>query len=127
MSSLKHFTLENELNENKDNIIGKFSDYVKKKLPNNNISLKNISNYIKVTIEIVEKSKFENSNKMKLVLLVLRKLIDDIPELPEYDDKYILNKMINEKTLENLIEVILLASKNKLKLNKNKKSSFICL
>ena len=34
MSSLKHFTLENELNENKDNIIGKFSDYVKKKLPN---------------------------------------------------------------------------------------------
>lgn len=127
MSSLKHFTLENELNENKDNIIGKFTEYVKNKIPNNDISLKNISNYIKVTIEIVEKSKFENSNKMKFALLILCKLIDDIPELPEYDDKNILKKMITEKTLENLIEVILLASKNKLKLNKNKKSSFICL
>ena len=124
MSSLKHFTLENELNENKDNIIDKFIEYVKNKIPNTNISLQNISNYIKVIIEIVEKSKFENSNKMKLALLILSKIIDNIPE---YDDKNILKKMLSEKTLENFIEIILLASKNKLKLNKNKKYSFICL
>ena len=81
MSSLKHFTLENELNENKDNIIGKFTEYVKNKIPNNDISLKNISNYIKVTIEIVEKSKFENSNKMKFALLILCKLSNDLKQI----------------------------------------------
>ena len=122
MSSLQHFKLENELNENRNDIIGKFTKFVNDKL-NTNISLENLAIYIKTIIELVEKSKFENSNKMKFSLLILKELIN---KLPDTDNKIALSLMLENKTIENIIELILDASKNKLKLNKKKFNLFNC-
>lgn len=94
------------------------SNELKKRLNNTDIRLNNLMNVLKAVMEVVELTKVDGTNKKKFALSLLEQIIDEANIDKEEENEC--KKMINNGTISNTIDLVILASKNKVKINKRK-------
>ena len=102
----KFITLDSMLEEFKN----KFSEV--------HINSSNLINVLKNIIEIVELIKIKGSDKKIYAINLLRLLIND--STMEKKDKKLCMDILDNNIISDMIDIIVLASKNKIKINKGK-------
>lgn len=100
--------------KNLDSILEEF----KNKFRGIYINSSNLINVLKNIIEIVELIKIKGSDKKIYAINLLRLLIND--STMEKKEKEMCIFMLDNNIISDIIDIIILASKNKIKINKNR-------
>lgn len=100
--------------KNLDSILEEF----KNKFSEVQINSSNLINVLKNIIEIVELIKIKGSDKKIYAINLLRLLIND--STMEKKDKKLCMDILDNNIISDIIDIIILASKNKIKINKNR-------
>lgn len=79
------------------------------------VAVTSIIYIVKLTIEVLEESKVKGSDKKKLASKIIRKIIVDAP-ISDEKEKLCLD-MVDEGIVENVIDLVVSASKGELNIN----------
>jgi hypothetical protein len=88
---------------------------VSNKIKNIGISKNTLHLFIQLVIETVEKSNVKGDKKKELAILIMRDLVELIPQSGEKE--YIL-ELIHNGTIANMIDLVVLASRGEVNINK---------
>lgn len=80
------------------------------------ITINNIHEILAEVIEIVEQIQKSGEQKREIVIKIIRQLVKDLVENSE--EKNLLIEIIDKKILDNMIDVVVLATKGKININK---------
>jgi hypothetical protein len=98
-------------------------DKLKEKFGETKITANLIDTIIKECMELVEKLRYSGPEKKQHVITIVRTLVVDLVKDPD-EEKFLL-QMIDNKIIENMIDLIVLASKGELNINKKNVGSCI--
>lgn len=104
--------------KNKFKTLDSILEEFKNKFSEVQINSSNLINVLKNIIEIVELIKIKGSDKKIYAINLLRLLIND--STMEKKDKKLCMDILDNNIISDMIDIIVLASKNKIKINKGK-------
>ena len=104
--------------KNKFKTLDSILEEFKNKFSEVQINSSNLINVLKNIIEIVELIKIKGSDKKIYAINLLRLLIND--STMEKKEKEMCIFMLDNNIISDIIDIIILASKNKIKINKNR-------
>lgn len=104
--------------KNKFKTLDSILEEFKNKFSEVQINSSNLINVLKNIIEIVELIKIKGSDKKIYAINLLRLLIND--STMEKKDKKLCMDILDNNIISDMIDIIVLASKNKIKINKDK-------
>jgi len=119
------FTKKKVSKENKTNkIYEEILNKVKYLLNDTNLTLTNLHIILKIIMEIIEETPLKGKDQKKYAIAILREIID---EKVYGSEEAMLLLLIDNGTIENLIDLIVDATKGKLNINAIKTTTLGCL
>ena len=107
-----------KLTQQKIKIFEEISEELKKRLNQSDIRGDNLIYVLKCVLEVVELTKVEGPEKKRLAMVLLDELINESNMTSSDKKKY--TELIKDGFLQDIIDLIVSASKHKIKINKKK-------
>ena len=105
--------------KNKLNSYDSISDKLKKRIRPDDVNSNNIINIVPIVLEVVEKASISGELKKKIAMSLIEQLVRE-SKMSE-NDKRKCNDLFNNGVIDSVIENIIKASNNKIKLNNKSK------